>query len=153
MWEICTEKILYEDIEDLNDVKTFVLKGYRPNVPGHILGSYASLMKECWAQSPLHRPDFDTIVNNLRNMLNLNPLFLNNNSNDQKQNKTQSLNIPTIADSNSGGSGNKSKQQPQTKSSSFQKLFAFSGAGPVLSEVTGGHINVSPSLRNFKNKK
>ena len=71
LWELCTEQVLYEEFDDLREVKEYVLQGKRPHIPSYILGTYAGLMKDCWSQSPLHRPDFNEIVRRLHLMLGL----------------------------------------------------------------------------------
>jgi len=72
LWELCTEQVLYEELDDLREVREFVLSGKRPHIPSYILGTYAGLMKDCWSQSPLHRPGFDEIVSRLQVMLGIN---------------------------------------------------------------------------------
>jgi len=71
LWELCTEQLLYEDFDDLRDIREYVLNGGRPHIPSYILGTYAGLMKDCWSQSPLHRPDFLEIVRRLHLMLGI----------------------------------------------------------------------------------
>eukprot|EP01083_Nonionella_stella_P106385 306918_1 len=71
LWEICTEQVLYEEMDDLKDIRQYVLNGNRPHIPSYILGTYAGLMKDAWSASPLHRPDFDEICRRLQVMLGL----------------------------------------------------------------------------------
>merc|ERR1712176_1663354 len=36
LWELCTEQILYEEMDDLREVRAFVLSGKRPHIPSYI---------------------------------------------------------------------------------------------------------------------
>jgi len=41
----------------------------RPKVPSRSFFGYASLMQNCWEHDPIHRPDFQTIIETLEEML------------------------------------------------------------------------------------
>ena len=62
LWEICTRKIPYAHLSPLQAAIAVMKEGLRPDLPNNIPLDYADLVNDCWAQNPLDRPSFATIL-------------------------------------------------------------------------------------------
>ena len=65
IWEVCTREMPYEYIGNNNILYRVCAKGERPNlkrIPSDTPEQIIQLMKMCWDQDPNKRPNFDSII-------------------------------------------------------------------------------------------
>src|SRR6185312_46526 len=66
LWEILTRLEPYEDKEPMQIVVEVVNDNLRPTLPKQFMDSpLVPLMKDCWHESPDHRPSFEKILERL----------------------------------------------------------------------------------------
>merc|ERR1712244_151705 len=71
LFEIMTQKELYEKLETAKDIKQFVMEGKREKIPKEIIQilgipqEYLKLMARCWAHDSSQRPHFKDIISRL----------------------------------------------------------------------------------------
>lgn len=63
MWEVHTQKEIYDGLSAMQIIAKVVTENLRPEVPENCL--WGDLMKECWASEPSDRPSFDKIYQDL----------------------------------------------------------------------------------------
>ncbi|KAJ4702200.1 putative Protein kinase [Melia azedarach] len=68
LWELLTGKLPYEDLTPLQAAVGVVQKGLRPTIPQHTHPKLVDLLKRCWQQDPLLRPEFSEIVELLQHL-------------------------------------------------------------------------------------
>jgi serine/threonine protein kinase len=62
-WQLFTCRVPYVDIPgSVLAVAEAVLAGHRPEIPSDCPRLFAKIMKRCWHESALRRPNFDDIV-------------------------------------------------------------------------------------------
>ena len=66
LYEILTGLCPFSDTTDPMVLGQRVVSGERPVIPDTVAECYRNLMEACWVREPTHRPDFATIVNELR---------------------------------------------------------------------------------------
>ncbi|CAF2986386.1 unnamed protein product, partial [Rotaria sp. Silwood2] len=60
-WELTSRKIPYYDRQD-DIIRAFVLAGDRLKIPESIPSTFRELIKKCWAQNPIDRPNSSDLI-------------------------------------------------------------------------------------------
>uniref|UniRef100_A0A6B2KYM1 Protein kinase domain-containing protein n=1 Tax=Arcella intermedia TaxID=1963864 RepID=A0A6B2KYM1_9EUKA len=70
LWELVTRMNYFGELGSfLRAIHDKVIEGNRPPIPAFVLPSYASIIQECWAQSPESRPkDWNRIISLIEHM-------------------------------------------------------------------------------------
>ena len=62
LWEIYTRRIPHANLSPIQAAVAVMKKGLRPELPVDTPPDYAQLVRDCWAQNPLLRPSFGSIL-------------------------------------------------------------------------------------------
>jgi TPR repeat protein/tRNA A-37 threonylcarbamoyl transferase component Bud32 len=68
LWEIATQQLPYQGLQR-ERIACIVTKGERMVIPHDVPKPYRQLIEECWSHSPKSRPDFQTIVVRIKNII------------------------------------------------------------------------------------
>lgn len=69
LWELLAKNPPYTDLTQEQLIFAVVQEGMRPEIDDHYPPKYAELIKECWKQNPVDRPNFKEIIKHLKMML------------------------------------------------------------------------------------
>lgn len=139
VYEILTGKTVFSDL-NFEQVKEKVLvQKERPELSDEILLPYQNLIKKCWSQEPEERPNFDSILNELKN----NKDFIVNSINSDEYHDY----IDYIDNFNNSTSNNKCIQ--------FDEYLNSIGKTSTITKVTidnENHSSLFSSIKNFFGK-
>eukprot|EP01124_Arcella_intermedia_P014856 TRINITY_DN21410_c0_g1_i1.p1 TRINITY_DN21410_c0_g1~~TRINITY_DN21410_c0_g1_i1.p1 ORF type:complete len:2184 (-),score=470.63 TRINITY_DN21410_c0_g1_i1:39-6566(-) len=71
-WEIITRVDFFGELNFMSDIKEAVLAGNRPPIPKYTAPELTDIISSCWATDPKQRPEMETVVNILSNILTQN---------------------------------------------------------------------------------
>ena len=65
-WELCTFGDPYCGFSPEVYASKVAIEGLRPPLPASVSADWNSLITRCWSHDPAQRPDFGTILSNLK---------------------------------------------------------------------------------------
>lgn len=68
LWEIFSRKLPWADVKTTWSIRDKVENGERPVPPKNTPPELVSLMSQCWANDPAHRPTFQEILDCLQGL-------------------------------------------------------------------------------------
>lgn len=76
LWQILTRQLLYPEFKDIPSGQIqkeifdkVVFNQYRPQIPNECPENFKSLIQDCWDSNPENRPNFDTIVQRIQELI------------------------------------------------------------------------------------
>lgn len=67
LWELISHRAPYEGLDAIT-VLRYIDQGQLPEIPANVPVEYAQLIRDCCARNPADRPDFDQILERLKNL-------------------------------------------------------------------------------------
>lgn len=71
LWALYTQQEPYIWIEHSWEVAQYVLQGKRDKIPADCPSLYAQLIEQCWTQDPDQRPNMESVISALENIVKM----------------------------------------------------------------------------------
>ncbi|PKK72112.1 hypothetical protein RhiirC2_865218 [Rhizophagus irregularis] len=92
MWEISSGQPPFINYEHDNNLAINIIDGMRPKIISEIPSEYKSLMEQCWDADPSKRPDTETVINKMNEIMS----YYQNKPDELPQLKIKSNNVTKL---------------------------------------------------------